>query len=176
MSEQKDAIVVFTDESAEHIIEDGGSGEWLLDPVRAKQCTWLVCTQNRHTPYHASSAAEAPHKSGFLVGRISGLRQASTDSSSNRWLIEISEYAPINYPDLWDGGRNPRRYTSLEDLGISVDGLEFQPIPLRDAAPRQHGQRLPDSPPTMLTILEAKKALAATFGVNPEAIEITIRG
>jgi hypothetical protein len=31
-------------------------------------------------------------------------------------------------------------------------------------------------PPATLTIPEAKKALAATFGVKPEAVEITIRG
>jgi hypothetical protein len=34
----------------------------------------------------------------------------------------------------------------------------------------------PGQLPAMLTISEAKKALAATFGVKPEAIEITIRG
>jgi len=28
----------------------------------------------------------------------------------------------------------------------------------------------------MMTIAEAKKALAATFGVKPNAVEITIRG
>ena len=175
MGTQPDTIVVFTDESADQIIKAGGSGEWLLDPVRAKQCTWLVCTQNRHTPYHPSSAAEAPHKSGFLVGRISGLRQ-STNTSSNRWLIEISEYAPSSYSDLWDGGRNPRRYTSLASLGINIKELEFQPIPPRDVVPQQPEPRSSDAPPAMLTIPEAKKALAATFGVKPEAIEITIRG
>ena len=31
-------------------------------------------------------------------------------------------------------------------------------------------------PPATLTIAEAKKALAATFGVKPEAVEISIRG
>ena len=86
-------------------------------------------------------------------------------------MIAISEFARINYPDLWDHGRNPVRYASLEELGISLDGLEFQPMQTR-GEPLAATERCP----TMLTIAEAKKALAATFGVKPEDIEITIRG
>jgi hypothetical protein len=42
------------------------------------------------------------------------------------------------------------------------------------------GARRSDAPaapaaPGMMTIAEAKKALAATFGVSPDAVEITIR-
>jgi hypothetical protein len=44
-----------------------------------------------------------------------------------------------------------------------------QPLAPRKAA------RIPRQPAT-LTIAEAKKALAATFGVKPEAVEISIRG
>lgn len=185
MEKAEDTILVFTDESAGKIIMEGGSGEWRVNPVRAKQCKWLVCTQNQHTPYHSSSNATEPHKSGFLLGRISGLRKASVDDSSNRWLIAISEYALISYPDLWDGGRNPRRYTSLEELGISLEGIELQPIQsdrqtslpsaIREE-PRQPELRSVDFTQGLLTIPEAKKALAVTFGVKPEDVEITIRG
>jgi hypothetical protein len=59
-------------------------------------------------------------------------------------------------------------------LGISLDGVEFQPMPSSNELQQQAAQ-----PPTntgKLTIAEAKKALAEAFGVKPEAIEITIRG
>jgi hypothetical protein len=62
----------------------------------------------------------------------------------------------------------------LEELGINLDGVEFQPMPT-DTEPTATEPRQ-GATPTMLTIAEAKKALAETFGVKPEAVEITIRG
>jgi hypothetical protein len=176
MCENENTIVVFTARSPERILREGGSQSWLLNPARAKQCTWLVCTQNRHNPDHEFSDATEPHGCGFLIGRVSGVHRSLEKNSEERWLIEISEFARINYPDLWDHGRNPVRYTSREELGIRLDGVEFQAIPqASESAPvSQSGPRAPI--PAMLTITEAKKALAATFGVKPEAVEITIRG
>jgi hypothetical protein len=68
------------------------------------------------------------------------------------------------------------RYTSLEELGISLDGIEFQPAPETGTASSPQPMKLPESSVPMLTIAEAKNALAATFGVKPEVVEITIRG
>jgi len=176
MDNREDTIVVFTARSPERIIREGGSQAWVLNPARAKQCTWLVCTQNRHNPDHEFSDATEPHGSGFLVGKISAVRKSSEDDSDDRWLIAISAYARISCPNLWDHGRNPVRYTSLEELGISLDGVEFEPMPARSEVPAPPAPHAAPSSPTMLTITEAKKALAATFGIEPEAVEITIRG
>ncbi len=176
MKKEKDAIVVFTARSPERITREGGSQAWVLNPARAKQCTWLVCTQNRHNPDHEFSDATEPHGSAFLLCRISGIRRSEEDVRERRWLITISEFARINYPDVWDHQRNPVRYASLEELGISLDGLNFQTLPsLRDGGMKIE-PRQPESRPVALTIPEAKKALAQTFGVKPEAIEIMIRG
>ena len=41
----------------ERIVREGDSQAWVLNAARAKQCTWLVCTQNRHNPDHAFSDA-----------------------------------------------------------------------------------------------------------------------
>jgi hypothetical protein len=57
----------------------------------------------------------------------------------------------------------------LTDLGITLRGLEFRPIPSPQQPTAVAGER-------RMTIAEAKKALAATFGVKPEDVEITIRG
>jgi hypothetical protein len=181
MDSQKNAIVVFTARSPERIVREGGSQAWVLNHIRANQCTWLVCTQNRHHADHGFSDATQPHGAGFLVGKISALRKSQEEGAGDRWLIAISAFARIDLPDLWDHGRNPVRYTSLEELGIDPDALEFQPMPEGDDDQGSAGQPAsagptPGRPEAGLTIAEAKKALAVTFGVKPEAVEITIRG
>jgi hypothetical protein len=174
-SDQNDAIVVFTARSPERIIREGGSQAWVLNPVRAKQCRWLICTQNRHNPDHEFSDATEPHRTGFLLGRISGLRK-SEEGDGDRWQILISEFARIQLPDAWDHGRNPVRYTSLRKIGVDPDGMMFEHIPPVHAAgkPSNEQSQTQTSPATMLA--EAKRTLAAAFGVKPEAVEITIRG
>jgi hypothetical protein len=59
-------------------------------------------------------------------------------------------------------------------LGINPDQLEFEPVPAVTTFPRPSAAA--PSIPMKLTIAQAKRALAATFGVTPDAIEITIRG
>jgi hypothetical protein len=177
----EDTVVVFTARSPERIVAEGGSQAWVLNPVRAKQCTWLLCTQNRHNPDHEFSDATEPHGTGFLLGRISGIRK-SDDGGGTRWIVAISEYARLSIPNAWDGSRNPVRYASLDDLGIDINGLEFLPMP--DAPPStrivERQSAASDAPlaapAAVLTIAEAKKQLAAAFGIKPDAIEITIRG
>ncbi len=179
MSEIEDTIVVFTARSPERIVREGGSQGWVLNPARAKQCQWLVCTQNRHNADHEFSDATEPHGTAFLLGRVCAVRK-SEEGEGVRWIVAISEYARISVPDAWDHGRNPVRYTSLAEMGISLDGLTFEPMPDSDEPP----PALAEAPPPVangggggaLTIAEAKRQLAATFGVNPDAIEITIRG
>jgi hypothetical protein len=176
MAEQEDAIVVFTAKSPERIIREGGSQAWKLKPTHARQCDWVVCTQNRQNPDPEFGASE-PHGSAFLIGRVSAVVPSEWDRRPDRWMIAISNYARINLPDAWDHGRNPVRYASLKELGISLDGLEFQPIPRpssREAVLR--GQSSLEIVPPELTIAQAKRGLAASFGVEPEAVEITIRG
>jgi hypothetical protein len=177
MSDVEDAILVFTARSPERIVREGGSQAWVLNAARAKNCTWLVCTQNRHNPDHEFSDATEPHGTAFLLGRVSGIRETSEESKDGkqRWLVSISEFARVNVPDAWDHGRNPVRYTSLEKLGIDPVTARFQPMPPGDAPPSST-MKLAGPTAGTLTIAEAKKALAATFGVKPDSVEITIRG
>lgn len=175
MSKIEDTIVVFTAKSPDHIVRDGGSQSWVLDLVRARQCTYLVCTQNQHNDEDYADATE-PHGSAFLLGKISEIRRPIGDDG--RWMVAISAYARINVPNVWDGLRNPVRYKSLADLGINLEGLEWRPVEaVREAAPppRSHEPARSEAE-ALLTIAEAKKRLAVTFGVKPDAVEITIRG
>jgi hypothetical protein len=171
----KNTIVVFTARSPKRIVNEGGSQAWVLNPARAKLADWLVCTQNRHHPNHEFSDATEPHGSAMLVGKVSGVRQSLEVDCEDRWLVEISEYAFVDVPDVWKHWRNPVRYSSLDELGIDVRTLTFEKM--REKAAESERVIAPTNfAPTGLTIPEAKKALAITFGVSPDAVEITIRG
>jgi hypothetical protein len=173
MNTPEDTIVVFTARSPERIVSDGGSQSWVLNAVRAKNCQWLVCTQNRHNGDPAYAYPTEPHGAGFLVGKVSGIRPSQEADCEDRWTIAISEFARIDIPGLWDHGRNPVRYTSLAALGINPAELRWEQMPeVAAAVPAP----LPAKTQGSMTIAEAKKGLAATFGVSPEAVEITIRG
>ncbi|MGW6694926.1 hypothetical protein ACWF62_14260 [Rhodococcus sp. NPDC054953] len=169
MTEVEDTVVVFTAKSPERILREGGSQAWKLDPARAAKCEWLVCAQNTHNFEDYADGSE-PHGSAFLIGRISRI-SPSTDTAG-RWLIEIGDYARISQPDVWAGDRNPVRYTKFNDLGISLADVEFQTIERRAT----NTALQPPAEAAALTIAQAKAGLAKTYDVDPDSIEIVIRG
>ena len=165
----QDTIVVFTARSPDRIIREGGSQAWVLNPVRAKQAKWLVCTQNRHHPDHEFSDATEPHGTAFLVGKISGI--VPSPENPDRWMIEISEFARISMPSIWQG-RNPVKYARLLEIVFTdIRNLKFEPMAQREAAKLVEYRAEPASSPHVLTIAEAKKALALTFGVKPDGCD-----
>lgn len=173
------AIAIFTKKSVSTIQNDGGTQAWVLDPARARRCDYVVLCRNTRAK-SAPPKDEVPelHGSAFLVGRISNVVPSTMPSRpeakcEDRWKIMFDQYAEVRIPDLWGGWRNPVRYTTLEELGIDIERLDFKPMPIPQSAainPAVSGSTQP------LTIERAKQELAITFGVNPEAIEITIRG
>jgi len=176
-----DTIVTFTSRPVEEILQTGGSQAWKLRPTNARVMTYLVCARNQTSECQGSEA----HRAGFLIGRITGVVSAPEDPRK-RYLIRIGEWAPISVPNLWDFGRNPIHYANLAELGIDPKKIEFRPMPepqggirgdMAPPAPRgEKADRDQGDSLKSLTIAEAKRALAATFGVDVEAIEITIRG
>jgi hypothetical protein len=125
------------------------------------------------------------HHTAFLVGKISDVvpckpTPENEEASENRFLIAFSEFARVDIPDFWTGVRNPVNYRSAEDLGIDFSMLKWEPMP----APQSASAPVVETPSaaqqkatvSALTIAEAKKGLALTFNIPPEAIEITIRG
>ena len=180
---EEEAVVVFTARSPDRIVREGGSQAWVLNAARAKRCTWLVCTQNLHNRNHEFSDATESHGTAFLVGKVSGVRETNEESEDGkkRYLVTISEYAFIDIPDFWGHDRNPVRYLSradLENKGIRFDKLNFKPVEKIPTLtmPLPMTQLVASNGVKPLTITEARQGLAMTFGVKPEAVEITIRG
>jgi hypothetical protein len=172
---REDTVFVFTGRGLTQLLEEGGSQSWALDPTRAKKCTWLVCTQNRHNPDPEKFRdPDAPHGAAFLIGRISGVSKSLEENPTTRWKIEISEYARIpELPVMWGGWRNPVRYMDLGSLGIQPEKLVFHPMPSRANG---RAAQTASASELKLTIVDAKRGLAANYGVPESGVEITIRG
>jgi hypothetical protein len=162
------ALVVLTKETRRDILGKGGSGHWVINPKSVDRCQYLVCCRRA---LWENRSEKIPHRTAFLVGRIAALTKL--DKSENergqaRFLIGISDYAEIDIPNVWRKElRNPVAYDTLKHLGIKLSDLKFR------AVARSIGGA---GEPARMTIAQAKEALAATFGVKPEDVEIIIRG
>lgn len=165
----EDAIVVLTARGLETILEEGGSQAWVLDAKRAAKSEYVVCVQNRGFKDDWGHVS-APHHTAFMVGRLKDVVHSKQEGSEHRWLLTFSEYAEIDISDAWPGHRNPVLYTSLKSLNIDLATLKFQPMPVQEPKAEPVGRSS-----GALTLSEAKKGLALTFGVEPSDIEITVR-
>ena len=156
---------VLTYKSVQTILAAGGTQSWALDRNRVRNCKYAVCCRNAQT--RVPEGAEA-HGSAFIVGLISDV--VPSTETEGRWLVLFSEYAVVNVGDQWEG-RNPVAYYTVEEYegDIDFDALDWKPMPERAV-------ELTANTKKGMNIAEAKAALAVSFGVDPSAIEITIRG
>lgn len=171
-------LVVFTCRGLQRILKEGGSQAWRLSTSNASKTRYIICVQNRNLEW---GNASHPHGTAFLVGKISGVESLKEDSKGDvRKIVKISEYAEIDVPDCWDGGRNPIAYMKLSDFGLELDELNFKPVPVLAEAHLQGDDTLiaEDELPEDqegLTIEQAKRGLAIGLGIRVEQIEILIR-
>lgn len=171
-----EVVVVFTAKLTERIITEGGTSAWRLDPRRVRLCEFAVCARNARARW---SKGTESHRSAFLVGRISEVVKClptpeNDEAPDNRYLIKFSEFARVDIPDYWEGDRNPIVYRKMDDFAIDPSALNWEAIPTVEgmkAPPLSQSDTV-----RPLTMAEAKRGLALTFNVPPEAIEITIRG
>jgi hypothetical protein len=168
-----ESLMVFTAKSTERILREGGTSSWRLNRNHARKCSFVVCTRNTHAEW---GDGIEPHHSAFLIGKIKDVVPSPREEGD--WLIQFSEYSLLSVPEVWKGDRNPVRYVSLDqlkELGVDTRSLKWEPMPAA-AAISESGPRTVRPGTVALSMLEAKRGLAMTFGVAPEAIEITIRG
>ena len=103
------AIAVFTSENRTEILAVGGSVAWVVAEKQARRREFLVCIRNTRG---VDFADHEPHGTAFLVGRISGLIPHGIDRKGlPRWIVTLSEYALVDYPEAWGEWRNPVKYT-----------------------------------------------------------------
>ena len=171
MAKDDQAIVVFTADTLDTILRQGGSGDWVVSAKKADSRKYIVCCRK---PNWSNRKEGIPGRAAFLIGRVGGLRErpdSGNDRDQMRYLIQMADYAELEKPGVWrDDVRNPVAYSTLDDLQIDLRGLKFRPMPAAAEATNE------SSGAKQMTIADAKKGLAATFGVSPDDIEITIRG
>ena len=167
----EDTMVIFTAKSIENCLRLGGSQSWVLDRVNAKRCKYAVLCRNAHNKRFGEG--KEPHGTAFLIGHISDV--VPSTELNGRWLVKFDQYARLNIPNFWRGWRNPIRYTTLKELSLSLDDMHFDPMPEIAAEP-EGAAPIQANVSGGMTIAEAKKGLAITFGVEPEAVEIIIHG
>lgn len=163
-------VIVFTSKPLETMIVEGGSGHWSANRKRLEGCSYLVATKSNTLREHFPSNTNIEQGAAFLIGRISNIANAPA-SESGRLVIQISEYAEVNIPEVWTGNRNPVAYTDAESFQrqhrINFSELTWQRFPETEL--RSEIDVRP------LTIEEAKKGIAKTLGIDPSCIEIQIR-
>lgn len=182
-SQDTHCVAVFTARSPQRILKEGGSQAWALDPARVRVLPYLVCVQNQNNPNRDFSDASEPHGSPFLVGRISDVIPSEEDYSPTRWKICISEFSVYqSVTNAWQGWRNPVKYSTLEEMGVDFDKLdfhsmaEFQNFAAASSSASLQPEALDEAGHPAISIADAKRGLAAFYRVPPDAIEIIIRG
>ena len=151
----ENTIITYTRNQLQEIKAKGCDYSWILNKQRAEKCKYLVCCHSEG----------AKRRNAFLVALINRIRQTDDDAKGNaRWAIDISEYASIDIPSVWKGWQNPVHYTSLEEIGIKLSTIKFEQLQesVNSISP--------------LTIEQARQGLAKFFAVDPEQIEILIKG
>lgn len=170
-----DTILVLTADQRDDILARGGSGDWVLNTDKACRHRYLVCCRKSRWD---NKAEGIPDRAAFLIGVIKGISKSERPSERAgqfRYHIELSRYAELEMPGVWDRTwRNPVGYGSLAKIGIDPHALTFKAVKSKPARAMPSGAA--PAAPQRLTIAEAKKALAESFGVRPEDIEINIRG
>jgi hypothetical protein len=165
------AVVVFTARTVEQILAEGGTSAWKLHSEHARTRAYCVCTRNSFARWSKAGHAE-PHRAAFLVGKISNVVPAL--NRDGRYLIEFSEYALVNVPDVWvKGDRNPVKYVNLEDLGIDPATLTWNRMPQPQSAPAATKPAASGTPAGVLA--EAKQLVATALNVSPDQVEIVVR-
>lgn len=167
-------LSVLTARGVNRLLSEGGTQAWRLKPENVQKVRYCICVQNQRNGHWGG--ADQPHHHAFMVGKIADV-VASPEGRADRYLVVFSEYARIDHPNAWPGLRNPVRYASLEEFGISdPDALEWHPMPAdlvdmssEHAVDEEQGRFGP------LTMAEAKAGLALGLGVPESAIEISVR-
>jgi|TARA_B100001964_G_scaffold211167_1_gene246206 hypothetical protein len=172
---EPNAMMVFTKESVEKLLSQGGSRSWKLNANRAQRYSYLICVRNN--PGNKEGVQD--NGQAFLIARIKDIVQSTDPQYRDRHMITFDQYAEIKKDDVWKGWRNPVYYdVSLNNLGIDMNEIKFSENTIETDeydTPQSHESSKRDMSQG-LTIEEAKEGLAKTFSVDVHAVEITIRG
>lgn len=196
-----ESIHVFTHRSVEFLTKLGGSTSWILDPIRAQNCEYIICSRNNNNGLAESDGID--HKSAFLIGRVSNVVPSlNIPRDENRFMVEFSEFSLITLDNFWQGERNPIVY--LDTWNLLTDGyldfstLNWQKVPERNleyiqsyfaienafyeqresnvSHSKKRKAEVKNSSVEGMSIVDAKKELSKFYSLPLENIEIILKG
>lgn len=166
---ENDVVALFTTKSVQACLDVGGTQSWALNPDNAKKCRYAVLCRNPAADWGGKELRRA----AFMIGRISPV--VPSTEKVGRWMLTFDEYAIIEKADVWKDWRNPVRYTTLAELGISLAEIKFRPMPKKTMEAEAISISKTGTA-SKIDIDTARRGIAAYYNVSPEAVEITIRG
>jgi len=119
------AILFYTARGLPKILREGGCGDWVLDPERAREQRYAIVIQNCGPIKSGDNWGKTTqsHGEAFLVGRISDVVPAK---DSGRYRVLFDKCAIIEMQNMWPVGlQNPVLYSSLSDREINLASLNF---------------------------------------------------
>jgi hypothetical protein len=174
------ALTVFTAKSVEQILAEGGTSSWSLNPATMKDVRYAICTRNRTRDLgEGFEVGPEPHRSAFVVGKVSGLRKVRFANGRQRYLVCFSEYALIDVADFWPKHRSPVTYMDVPENVLNLEGLDWQPMPPPTHAVRtgdEKGASAPvdDALDPKRVLQNAKEQVAKALGVPMDKVTITV--
>lgn len=163
-------MMVFTRESTEKMLQQGGSASWRLNEKRAQRYSYLICVRNNP----GNRDGIEPNGQAFLVAKIKDIAWSPDPQYPGRYIITFDQYAETQIDNVWQGWRNPVFYdVEPNDLGLDISELDFSKNMVK--TDKNNFSQPYRETTSGLTINEARQGLAKTFSVDIDAIEITIR-
>ncbi len=119
MAKDNAAVVVFTADTREKILHEGGSGDWVVSAKKADSCKYIVCCRK---PNWSNRKEGISARAAFLIGRVAGLRErpdSGNDRDQMRYLIQMGRYRD-HHPRLVYHDRRYQR-PGLRTINISIE-------------------------------------------------------
>jgi hypothetical protein len=164
-----DTLCVTTRDPLQDILAANNSAAWFLQPKRARMARYLVCAA-------MDSDDPSRNRRPFLIAEISNVvLDPEASAKRPRYAVCFQRYAALDVAQEkpLTGSQNPVRWGEHEKLITArLDRLAWKDVPSK-SLPYSYSVREPRV--AGLTIEEAKRGLAARFGVSEGAITITIQ-
>lgn len=125
-----DTLMVLTANSVDEIVRRGGVAYWVANAMRVSGCKYVIAARNRNDRYEEPGGDEE-HGAAFFVGEIGkGIYMRRDPGYERRIIIGVTRFARVNVPQVWTPrGSNPVRYSSMRQLPIDVDRLQWKVWP-----------------------------------------------
>jgi hypothetical protein len=70
--------------------------------------------------------SDVEHGAAFLLGQITAIRDSKKEPG--RYVLEFDRYAEVDLSYVWPGNQNPVTYSTLVDLKIRLEVLQFRSL------------------------------------------------